>query len=128
MNLTQRISTFLMFQNASAEEAMKFYVSLFPDSEIHSVEHWPEGKVKTAQFSLMGQKFMCMDSPIKHAFDFTPSLSVFINCKDETEIDKFYSELKKDGQVLMELMDHGFSKKFAWVNDRFGVSWQINLP
>ena len=133
MKLNQRISTFLMFQKSDAKEAMEFYVSLFPESEIHSIEYWPdseapEEEIKTAEFSLMGQKFMCMDSPIPHAFDFTPSTSIFINCKDEAEIQKLYTQLSQDGQVLMELMDHGFSRKFCWVNDRFGVSWQLNLP
>jgi predicted 3-demethylubiquinone-9 3-methyltransferase (glyoxalase superfamily) len=54
-------------------------------------------------------------------------MSIFINCESEEEIDELYKKLSEGGEVLMELMDYGFSKKFAWVNDRFGVSWQMNL-
>jgi predicted 3-demethylubiquinone-9 3-methyltransferase (glyoxalase superfamily) len=69
-----------------------------------------------------------MDSPVTHNFEFTPSTSIFINCEDEAELEKYFAELSKDGDVLMGLANHGFSSKFAWVNDRFGVSWQLNLP
>lgn len=61
------------------------------------------------------------------AFTFTPAVSLFVECADEAELDEAYAKLSEDGAVLMPLGNHGFSRKFGWVNDRFGVSWQLNL-
>ncbi|MGD6830972.1 VOC family protein [Sutcliffiella halmapala] len=130
----EKVTPFLMFQNADAEEAMNYYTSLIEDSEIKSIiryganESGDEGTVMHAIFSLKGQEFMCIDSNIKHAFSFTPSFSIFITCDTEEELDTLFEKLSVDGQVLMPLGDYGFSKKFGWLNDRFGVSWQVNLP
>ncbi|MFC3651983.1 VOC family protein [Dyella humi] len=131
--MLKTITPFLMFEGA-AEEAMKFYVSLFDDSKIVSVERYAagevgvEGSIKIACFVLCGRTFRCSDSPIKHAFTFTPSISLFVDLDDESEITRVFSTLANDGKVLMPLDSYGFSKKFGWVNDRFGVSWQLNLP
>jgi predicted 3-demethylubiquinone-9 3-methyltransferase (glyoxalase superfamily) len=65
---------------------------------------------------------------VKHQFSFTPSFSIFVTCDTEEELDNLYEKLLIDGQALMPLGDYGFSKKFGWLNDRFGVSWQLNLP
>lgn len=130
----EKVTPFLMFQNADAEEAMNYYTSLIEDSEIKSIvryganESGDEGTVMHAIFSLKGQEFMCIDSNVKHAFSFTPSFSIFITCDTEEEIDSLFEKLSVDGKALMPLGAYGFSKKFGWVNDRFGVSWQINLP
>lgn len=121
-----------MFEG-QAEAAMNLYTSLFADGEIVSlVRHdgsggSEEGKVLHAVFSLNGQTFMCIDSSIKHEFAFTPSMSLFVDCESEQEIDELYAKLSDGGQVLMELAPSPFSKKFGWVNDKFGVSWQLNL-
>lgn len=131
--MTQTITPFLMFEGA-AEEAMQFYVSLFEDSRVVSVERWgahdvgAEGKVKKAHFNLCGRPFYCSDSPIAHGFTFTPSLSLFIDLDSEASLERAYAQLVEGGKVLMPIDDYGFSKKFGWVNDRFGVSWQLNLP
>ena len=124
---------FLMFQGkGKAEEAMRFYVSLFPDGAIDSIERFgageegAEGSVKRATFGFAGQSVMCFDSPVKHAFDFTPSFSFFVGCESEAEIDRLVETLGEGGEMLMEPGDYGFSRKFAWLNDRFGVSWQLN--
>jgi len=130
----QKVTPFLMFQNADAEEAMNFYVSLVEDSEIKSIvryganESGDEGTVMLATFSLKGQEFMCIDSNVKHAFTFTPSFSIYLTCSTEEELDLLYQKLLEGGQALMPLNNYGFSKKFGWINDRFGVSWQLNLP
>lgn len=130
---TQKISTFLMFEG-HAEEAMKFYMSLFDDAEIVEINRYgaegpgPEGSVQHATFSLAGQQFMCSDSYVKHGFTFTPSVSLFVNCANEAELTHLYTALAEGGGELMPLGDYGFSAKFGWVNDRFGVSWQLNLP
>lgn len=131
--MIQTITPFLMFEGA-AEEAMQFYVSLFDDSSVVSVERWgahdvgAEGKVKKAHFNLCGRPFYCFDSPIAHGFTFTPSLSLFIDLDSEASLERAYAQLVEGGKVLMPIDDYGFSKQFGWVNDRFGVSWQLNLP
>ncbi|MEO3858719.1 VOC family protein [Acrocarpospora sp. B8E8] len=131
--MTQKITTFLMFQNGDAEEAMTFYVSLFEDAKVVNItrsapgEPGPEGKIKHATFTLAGQEYMCMDST-GHAFTFTPSVSLYVACDTEEELDRLYAALAEGGQALMPLSSYGFSTKFGWVNDRFGVSWQLNLP
>lgn len=125
---------FLMFQGGVAEEAMNFYTSIIEDAEIKSIiryganEGGDEGTVMQATFSIKGQEFMCIDSNLKHEFDFTPSFSIFITCDTEEEIDELYEKLIEGGHPLMPIGDYGFSKKFGWLNDRYGVSWQINLP
>ncbi|WP_284035523.1 VOC family protein [Neobacillus sp. 114] len=130
----EKVTPFLMFQESNAEEAMNFYTSIIEDSQITSIARYganeagPEGTVKQATFTLKGQEFMCIDSFVKHQFSFTPSFSIFITCNTEEELDFLYEKLIEGGQALMPLNNYGFSKKFGWVNDRFGVSWQINLP
>lgn len=130
-----KVTPFLMFQDGKAEEAMNFYTSLIKDSEITSITRYganepggDEGTVMQATFTLKEQTFMCIDSNIKHQFTFTPSFSIFVDCDTEEELTSLYEELLEGGQALMPLDNYGFSRKFGWVNDRFGVSWQINLP
>ena len=129
----QKITTFLMFEG-SAEEAMTFYRSLFDDAEVVGISRYgaegpgAEGSVQQATFTLAGQPFMCIDSPMKHGFTFTPAMSLFVQCADEAELDRLYAALAERGAELMPLGDYGFSARFGWVNDRFGVSWQLNLP
>jgi predicted 3-demethylubiquinone-9 3-methyltransferase (glyoxalase superfamily) len=133
MTTTQKINTFLMFEG-KAEEAMNFYLSLFKGSSVISITRYgpneagPEGSVMHAAFSLNGQSFMCSDSYVKHKFTFTPSISVFVNCDSREEVDHLFAELSKGGGVMMPLDSYPFSDRFGWVADRFGVSWQLNLP
>ncbi|WP_153731511.1 VOC family protein [Sporosarcina obsidiansis] len=125
---------FLMFQDGKAEEAMNYYTSLITDSEILSVSRYPEGKigkegtVMKGVFSLKGQEFMCNDSTFSHEFSFSPSYSIFISCDSMQEITYLYENLVNNGQALITLDTYGFSRQFAWVSDRFGMSWQLNLP
>lgn len=128
----QKLVTFLMF-DGQAEEAMNFYISLFEKSKILSLTRYgpneagTEGTVMHAVFSLSGQEFMCIDSNIEHAFTFTPAMSIYVNCETEAEIERLFERLSQAGQVLMPLDQYPFSQKFAWISDRFGVSWQLNL-
>ncbi|MEX0809797.1 MAG: VOC family protein [Dongiaceae bacterium] len=128
-----RIHPFLMFQGGVAEAAMKFYVSLFSDGRIVDIlrfgagEQGPEGSIKTGRIAIGGQTVMCFDSPVQHAFDFTPSISLFVDCESETEIERLNKTLLDGGEALMPIDSYGFSTRFAWVKDRFGVSWQLNL-
>lgn len=129
-----KVTPFLMFQDGNAEEAMNYYTSLIEDSNITNItryganESGDEGTVMHATFSLKGQEFMCIDSNVKHEFSFTPSFSIYVTCDTEAELDDLYQKLIIDGQTLMPLGDYGFSKKFGWLNDQFGISWQLNLP
>ncbi|MEU7822426.1 VOC family protein [Catellatospora sp. NPDC049133] len=122
------ITPFLMFEGA-ATQAMDFYVSLFDDGEVLSVTpHQGEHTgVQLAEFRVAGQRLLCSDSFVKHAFTFTPSLSLFVRCKDDAELTRLHAALSEGGQELMPPSNYGFSTRFAWVNDRFGVSWQLNL-
>jgi predicted 3-demethylubiquinone-9 3-methyltransferase (glyoxalase superfamily) len=110
------------------------YTSLFEKSEIINIirygpnESGDEGSVLHATFSVKGQEFMASDSNVKHNFTFTPSISMFVTCDTEEEIDVAYAKLSQGGEILMPLADYSFSAKFGWVNDKFGVSWQLSLP
>ena len=130
---TQKITTFLMFQDGRAAEAITFYTSLFDDSEIVSKAKYgpegpgPEGSVMHAVFTLAGQRYMAIDSHVTHEFGFTPAVSLWIECESAEEIDRLYGALAEGGGELMPIGDYGFSQRYGWVNDRFGVSWQLNL-
>jgi predicted 3-demethylubiquinone-9 3-methyltransferase (glyoxalase superfamily) len=127
-----QITTFLMFEG-QAEQAMNFYIVLFPDSRILDIARYgPEGpgapgSVYHATFQLNGRTFRCIDSPVKHGFTFTPAMSLFVDCGSAAEVETLFAKLSDGGQVLMPLDAYPFSPKYAWVNDRFGVSWQIGL-
>lgn len=130
---SQKITTFLMFQDGRAEEAISFYTSLFNDADVISMTKYgpegpgAEGTVEHAIFTLAGQQFMAIDSSIQHAFDFTPSMSLWVDCESEAEIERIWAALIDGGGALMPLGAYGFSRRFGWLNDRFGVSWQLNL-
>lgn len=131
-NTNQKITTFLMFEG-KAEEAMNFYTSLFNQSEIVSISRYDEngpgkeGTVIHATFTLNGQEFMCIDSYVKHDFTFTSAMSLYVTCDTEEEIETVFNKLAQDGKVLMPLGSYPFSKKFGWLNDKYGVSWQLTL-
>lgn len=128
----QKFVAFLMFEG-KAEAAMNFYTSLFAGSKIDHIARYgageagPEGSVMMAAFSLGGQQFMASDSYVQHAFTFTPAISIWVNCESEAEIERAFAALAEGGAVLMPLDAYPFSKKFGWVQDRFGVSWQLTL-
>ena len=129
----EQIATFLTFQENNAEQAMNFYVGIFENSRIIDVQRHEaggpavEGSIFFATFELNGSRFACSDSYIKHEWDFTPGVSNFVTCKSEEELNNLFEKLSENGQVLMPVDNYGWSKKFAFVNDQFGVSWQLNL-
>lgn len=130
--MDSKVQPFLMF-HGKAEEAMNFYVSLFPGGEVLEVTRYgadqagAEGWVMRARFSIGSQTILCIDSPVKHDFTFTPAFSLFVECESEEELQRLYSSLAEGGVALMPLNNYGFSRQFGWVNDRYGVSWQLNL-
>lgn len=129
---SQKIYTFLMF-SGKAEEAMRLYTSCFDQSKIINITRYganetgKEGTVFLATFSLHGQVFMCIDSYIEHVFTFTPAISLYVKCNTEDEIDRVFKKLSQDGKVLMPLTTYPFSEKFGWIEDKYGVSWQLTL-
>jgi predicted 3-demethylubiquinone-9 3-methyltransferase (glyoxalase superfamily) len=131
--VAKSVTPFLMFEG-KAEAAANLYVSVFRDSSIKLIERWgpgeqgAEGTVKLCHLSVAGQPLRFFDSPVKHGFTFTPSISLFVDCESEAELDAAFAKLSSEGGVLMPPGNYGFSAKFAWINDRFGVSWQLNLP
>ena len=130
--MSHRLTTFLMF-TGRAEEAMRFYVSVFPNSAIKQLEKFgpgeqgAEGTVKRGLIEVAGTELMCFDSPPMHNFTFTPSISLFVECPSEADLDAAFATLSADGGVLMPPDNYGFSRKFVWLSDRFGVSWQLNF-
>jgi len=80
-----------------------------------------------ATFNLKGQEFMCIDSNVTHQFSFTPSFSIFVTCNTEEELDNLYQNLNEGGQALMPLGEMVSVRSLTGLNDRIGVSWQLNL-
>lgn len=115
----QKITTFLWFEN-EAEEAAKFYTSLFPDSEITDIQRYPEGSPLPAgtammvTFTLAGQQFMAMNAG-EHR-EFGEAISLYVDCETQAEVDELWEQLTSGG---------GEESQCGWLRDRYGVSWQI---
>ena len=133
-NIQQKIVPFLWFAN-EAEEAVNFYTSCFNNSKIGTVTRYDEASAKasgqpkdsvlTASFQLNGQEFIALNGgPV---FKFTPAISFFVNCETENEVDELWKKFSEGGQVMMELSEYPFSKKFGWIQDKYGLSWQLNF-
>lgn len=114
----QKIRPFLWF-DGKAEEAAKFYTSIFKNSKIRSISQM------SATFQLDGLEFIALNGGPQ--FKFSPATSFFVECETREEVDEAWKKLSKGGTVLMELAAYPFSEKFGWVQDEFGVSWQLNL-
>ena len=114
----QTIVPSLMFvgeQFGKAEEALRFYTSLFEGSSLTQMMKSEMGSVDYAQFTLAGQTFIAMDSGEEHAFSFTEALSLFVNCETQAEVDELWSKLTENGA----------ESQCGWLKDPYGVSWQI---
>ena len=106
-----KITPFLWF-DGQAEEAMKFYLSIFKNSKKTSVKR-KDGKVIATTFQLNGQDFIALNGG-PH-FKFTPAISFFIHCKTQAEIDHYWEKLSKGGK----------KSQCGWLTDKYGLSWQI---
>lgn len=120
--ISQKITPFLWFDK-EAEDAAKFYVSVFPNSKIKNVSHYMEaaeevsgkkkGTVMTVAFELEGQEFVALNGgPI---FKFTPAISFVVNCETQKEVDYFWKKLSANPKA----------EQCGWLQDKYGVSWQI---
>lgn len=113
-----KITTFLTF-NDQAEAAVRFYVSVFPNSAISHVTHYaegmplPVGTVMSVSFRLDGQEFTALNGG--PSFHFSPGISLFVSCQTQAEVDELWARLT----------DGGEPGPCGWLKDRFGVSWQI---
>ncbi|GGB01092.1 VOC family protein [Macrococcus hajekii] len=132
MNM-QKVVPFMMF-NGRAEEAVDFYTTIFNNSEIATMNRYgtegpgAEGTINHSIFTLNGQQFMAIDNANGTDVPFTPALSFVVNCDSEEEIRHLYNRLSTNGEVLMKLAPMPpVARQFAWVVDRFGLSWQLNL-
>jgi len=138
-----KTTTFLTFvgdQCGKAKEAIDFYMSIFPNSDIKSITNYAEGEaggtpelIKYGVFTLNGEDYMVSESNYNHAWSFTPAVSFFVACQSENEIENLFEKLSSNGgQVMVPLDnydsgDYGFGKKFGWCEDKYGISWQVNL-
>jgi len=131
--MARRTATHLMFAG-EASSAMELYASIFPNFRVEQLERYApsepgaEGLVKRADVSFGDHALVVIDSPVKHDFTFTPAMSLFVDCDNTEELERAFAALSEGGKVFMPLDDYGFSKRFGWCSDRFGVSWQLNLP
>jgi predicted 3-demethylubiquinone-9 3-methyltransferase (glyoxalase superfamily) len=132
--MTQELRTFLTFQDGTASAALDLYRNVFDDFELVEIDRYGPGDVgledtvKVAKFRVAGSNFSCSDSPVRHAWGFTPAMSLWIDCGDHDELQRLFDRLSEGGSVFMPLDDYGFSTRFGWVGDRYGVTWQLNLP
>jgi predicted 3-demethylubiquinone-9 3-methyltransferase (glyoxalase superfamily) len=115
----QKITPMLWFDN-NAEDAVKFYTSVFKDAKITRIAHYskgspaPEGSVMTVEFELFGQEFVALNAgPM---FKFNEAISFVVNCQDQQEVDYYWNKLTADG---------GEESMCGWLKDKFGLSWQI---
>lgn len=138
----QKLTLFLAF-HGNAEEAMEFYTSLFEDSEVRQVIRaraedpgWEEGTLQHAIFTLAGQQLMCINTPPPgnhlhriapwHEFSFNPGFTIYVQRETDEDFDRLYEALTEKGQIYLPAASYGFSPKFAWVTDRYGISWRLN--
>ncbi len=118
----QKIVPFLWFDN-NLEDALKFYTSVFKDSEVTNITYntksapGAEGTALAANFTLFGQEFACLNGG--PAFKFNESVSFFVKCETQDEIDYYWNALIDDG---------GQESDCGWLKDKFGLSWQITPP
>ncbi|UXR77583.1 MULTISPECIES: VOC family protein [unclassified Staphylococcus] len=129
-----KITTFLMF-NGDAEAAIKKYTSLFEDSEIVTMVKYDEsvpeqaGKVQHAIFTLNNQVFMAIDNINGTPIEMTPATSLYVTVKDVFEMERLFNGLKDGGAILMPKTSMPPQyREFAWVQDKFGVNFQLALP
>lgn len=125
-----KLTTYFTFGN-NGEEAVKYYVSIFPNSKIENIttygknERVEEGLLLNATFELNGQRFMAMDIGKGLNPEFTWAISILVDCKDENEFDTIFNKLSQDGVVLMGPEEVYDIKKAAWITDKYGVTWQL---
>lgn len=120
-----KITPHLWF-DTQAVEAARFYTSTFPESrvtDVSSLHDTPSGDVDVVSFELFGQPFMAISAgPL---FKFTPAISFLLRCATRAEVDDYWGKLSEGGKALMPLDAYPFSERYGWIEDRYGLSWQV---
>ena len=111
--MTEKITPCLWFDD-KIEEAVNFYVEVFGDAEIRRIDHYPDGRVLTMHFRLHNQEYMALNGG--DMYKFTPAISFSVDCRDQAEVDYFWGRLMEGG---------GREDNCSWLQDRYGLSWQI---
>lgn len=128
----QKITPFLWFE-IQAEDVANFYTTLFNNSMVKMVTYYgeegakasgrPKGTVMTVSFQIEGQEFVAINGgPV---FSINPTISFFVNCESPKEIDRLWAKLSDGGEIFMELNKYPFSEKYGWLQDKYGLSWQV---
>src|SRR6059058_2563676 len=121
----QKITPHFWFDK-EAKEAAEFYTSLLPDSQVTNIttlHDTPSGDCDVVSFELAGQPFMAISAgPL---FKFNPSVSFHVKCKTKGEVDAIWEKLSQGGKILMPLGAYPFSERYGWVEDKYGLSWQV---
>lgn len=131
---TRKITPCLWF-DSTAEEAVNFYTSIFPNSKINyitrygkegfEIHHRPENSIMTISFELDAQKFLALNGgPL---FKFSEAVSFYVYCGSETKIASLFEKLSNNAHILMPLDKYDWSEKYAWIKDKYGVSWQLDV-
>lgn len=124
----QKITTHLWF-DTQAKEASEFYVSLLPESKVNSVsviKDTPSGDCDIVNFTLAGQKFMAISAG--PYFKLNPSISMFVTFENEADIQTMWDKLVEGGKAMMPFDTYPWAKKYGWVQDKYGLTWQLSLP
>lgn len=125
--MTHKITPHLWFDK-QAKEAAELYASLITASKLRSVKtlrNTPSGDCDIVSFELSGQPFMAISAgPL---FKFNPSISFYLKCKTKSEVDAIFERLSQGGKVLMPLGSYPWSERYGWLEDKYGVSWQVIL-
>lgn len=119
-----RLLPHLMFETSLAD-VIDHWREAFPDLSARIVRPGEDGRGAMAEVEVAGQVLSLFDSPVSHGFSFTPSVSLMVQCGSAEEVDRIADVLGEGGAILMPLGAYDFSPRFVWLNDRFGVSWQI---
>ena len=119
-----QLATHIMFQDGQTAEAARFYASLTDDAELLS--EVDQGGSTLARVRLAGHELVIFDSPVRHQFEMTPSVSLFLVVDEPAQVDELVAKLSEGGTVLMPVDGYDFAERFGWCVDRFGMSWQVS--
>jgi len=133
--MTKRLFSYGLWFDDQAEEAARFYTALFPNSKMgdvvlygkegHEIHGGKEGTVMVAEFTLCGETFVAINGgPL---FKFNPSISFFVVFENVADADRVWNTLLEGGKILMPYQKYDWSEKYGWVEDRYGLTWQISF-
>lgn len=117
--------------DSEALEAAELYLDAFEEGALGTISHYvddlhkPKGTILTVEFTIANQTFLGLNGGTE--FQFTPAISFFVDCETDEQFTRVWTTLIRQGKKLMPVQEYPFSKKFGWLEDKYGVSWQINL-